>query len=347
MEDVEAEDDDEVEDDVEALKARFQALIGQETDAASSCTQSDFASPERPDSSALELGQFQDDLIEQEDEQDADSRGEDNEVAGDPSSSQPRSEGSSPEETSLVAVQDDSWCLEVNQRLAQLAGGSLDVVLASAAGSLEDVDLNERVQRLVSSSATFALADRAGGGSGSPEHEPFDDRKELEMRLQKLKEGLENGFSFSTVAICDEGQPPEPPPMPSLESVDEAEEHPECEGATYCQHCDMWLNSPTQWADHKIGKKHRKQFFGSQLEAFAPNEITLAKARSLALAFEATCCSKALQHTSALPSRVCARSSVSHFTQAAGEALAGDEVCSGRRGRLPSNGWPSQTWAVV
>jgi hypothetical protein len=30
------------------------------------------------------------------------------------------------------------------------------------------------------------------------------------------------------------------------------------EGAIYCEHCDIWLNGPTQWDDHKIGKKHKK-----------------------------------------------------------------------------------------
>ena len=29
-------------------------------------------------------------------------------------------------------------------------------------------------------------------------------------------------------------------------------------GAYYCSCCDMWLNGPDQWEDHKIGKKHRK-----------------------------------------------------------------------------------------
>ncbi|CAJ1335663.1 unnamed protein product [Effrenium voratum] len=28
--------------------------------------------------------------------------------------------------------------------------------------------------------------------------------------------------------------------------------------AIYCKPCKMWLNGPTQWADHEIGKKHRK-----------------------------------------------------------------------------------------
>jgi hypothetical protein len=32
----------------------------------------------------------------------------------------------------------------------------------------------------------------------------------------------------------------------------------EHQGAIYCKHCQMWLNGPTQWADHEIGKKHRK-----------------------------------------------------------------------------------------
>ena len=32
-----------------------------------------------------------------------------------------------------------------------------------------------------------------------------------------------------------------------------------CEGAVYCPDCEMWLNGPTQWEDHKIGKKHQKK----------------------------------------------------------------------------------------
>ena len=32
------------------------------------------------------------------------------------------------------------------------------------------------------------------------------------------------------------------------------------EGAVYCEDCEMWLNGPTQWEDHKIGKKHKKHF---------------------------------------------------------------------------------------
>ena len=28
--------------------------------------------------------------------------------------------------------------------------------------------------------------------------------------------------------------------------------------AHYCELCNMWLNSPTQWADHKMARKHRK-----------------------------------------------------------------------------------------
>ena len=31
------------------------------------------------------------------------------------------------------------------------------------------------------------------------------------------------------------------------------------EGAVYCEDCEMWLNGPTQWEDHKIGKKHKKR----------------------------------------------------------------------------------------
>lgn len=41
------------------------------------------------------------------------------------------------------------------------------------------------------------------------------------------------------------------------EDLDDAKKNAE-KGAIYCKHCQMWLNGPTQWADHEIGKKHRK-----------------------------------------------------------------------------------------
>ena len=28
--------------------------------------------------------------------------------------------------------------------------------------------------------------------------------------------------------------------------------------AIHCNVCNMWLNGPSQWEDHKIGKKHKK-----------------------------------------------------------------------------------------
>ena len=49
---------------------------------------------------------------------------------------------------------------------------------------------------------------------------------------------------------------------PEESAVDEKEEsrpEPDQEGvAVYCEECDMWLNGPTQWEDHKVGKKHKK-----------------------------------------------------------------------------------------
>ena len=31
--------------------------------------------------------------------------------------------------------------------------------------------------------------------------------------------------------------------------------------AEYCEICEMWLNGPTQWEDHRIGKKHKKNIW--------------------------------------------------------------------------------------
>ena len=28
--------------------------------------------------------------------------------------------------------------------------------------------------------------------------------------------------------------------------------------ALYCEECGMWTNGPTQWEEHRIGKKHKK-----------------------------------------------------------------------------------------
>jgi len=53
--------------------------------------------------------------------------------------------------------------------------------------------------------------------------------------------------------------PPFIAPCGDLESPDLQQETPESkEGAVYCEDCEMWLNGPTQWEDHKIGKKHKK-----------------------------------------------------------------------------------------
>ena len=44
----------------------------------------------------------------------------------------------------------------------------------------------------------------------------------------------------------------------SILADDNAYDRPENGAAKYCPDCEMWLNGPTQWEDHKIGKKHKK-----------------------------------------------------------------------------------------
>ena len=44
----------------------------------------------------------------------------------------------------------------------------------------------------------------------------------------------------------------------SILADDNAYDKPENGAAKYCPDCEMWLNGPTQWDDHKIGKKHKK-----------------------------------------------------------------------------------------
>lgn len=63
-----------------------------------------------------------------------------------------------------------------------------------------------------------------------------------------------------------------------LEGPEVQSETPESqEGAVYCEDCEMWLNGPTQWEDHKIGKKHKKN-----LARTHPKDKTKAKAKPMA-----------------------------------------------------------------
>jgi hypothetical protein len=69
-----------------------------------------------------------------------------------------------------------------------------------------------------------------------------------------------------------QAQAPIPPPPPTDDEDEEEalilddsadETPPPTENAAdsqavYCEDCEMWLNGPTQWEDHKIGKKHKK-----------------------------------------------------------------------------------------
>ena len=66
------------------------------------------------------------------------------------------------------------------------------------------------------------------------------------------------------------GDPPgDPPPE---EDKDKFE-------AIYCKTCDMWLNGITQWKDHKIGRKHRKNLRRNNRDGVheAQNAITTRK----------------------------------------------------------------------
>ena len=45
------------------------------------------------------------------------------------------------------------------------------------------------------------------------------------------------------------------------------------EKAVYCPDCDMWLNGPTQWTDHEIGKKHVKKCKAKSLNDTAKTEV--------------------------------------------------------------------------
>jgi hypothetical protein len=73
-----------------------------------------------------------------------------------------------------------------------------------------------------------------------------------------------NGLYYTAKAMLPLQE--EPPPLPAGWIAKELEEPPPLpcgEAAVYCEDCEMWLNGPTQWEDHKIGKKHKKNIQGA------------------------------------------------------------------------------------
>ena len=73
----------------------------------------------------------------------------------------------------------------------------------------------------------------------------------------------------------------------SEENEDPVRKQEEQEGAIYCKHCQMWLNGPTQWADHEIGKKHRKAVHRAQAAKQEKQESIESQEAAKALAAEA------------------------------------------------------------
>lgn len=69
----------------------------------------------------------------------------------------------------------------------------------------------------------------------------------ISLQMAKVKEGGES-------LVESEAESSES----SVEEDPQAKTQTEQDGAIFCEHCQMWLNGPTQWADHEIGKKHRK-----------------------------------------------------------------------------------------
>ena len=75
--------------------------------------------------------------------------------------------------------------------------------------------------------------------------------------------------------------------------MEEEEEEEDVEkaddGAVYCNCCEKWFNSSTQWKDHKIGKKHKnnlrnrtdqpaaKKSATKQIDAFVDERTPLAE----------------------------------------------------------------------
>ena len=67
-----------------------------------------------------------------------------------------------------------------------------------------------------------------------------------------------------------------------------ADANEQIDGAVYCEDCEMWLNGPTQWEDHKIGKKHKKNVAKGGANKVALNTKPNPKAQAKKVAASAT-----------------------------------------------------------
>eukprot|EP00930_Biecheleria_cincta_P031170 TRINITY_DN21631_c0_g2_i1.p1 TRINITY_DN21631_c0_g2~~TRINITY_DN21631_c0_g2_i1.p1 ORF type:complete len:1478 (+),score=338.07 TRINITY_DN21631_c0_g2_i1:79-4512(+) len=95
-------------------------------------------------------------------------------------------------------------------------------------------------------------------------------------RSVEMKHSLEQTLGSDGQSQSDSSEPisnaSEEEDSPKKEQT--AKSEPEHDGAIYCWHCEMWLNGPTQWADHEIGKKHRKAVRRAQVHKLEGGEAT-------------------------------------------------------------------------
>ena len=78
--------------------------------------------------------------------------------------------------------------------------------------------------------------------------------RSVQLRLQCADGGDESDGASSGIHGSDRDSPQVPLQDPPGDQGNVSSET----GAVYCDSCEMWLNGPTQWEDHKIGKKHKK-----------------------------------------------------------------------------------------
>ncbi len=126
--------------------------------------------------------------------------------------------------------------------------------LAKVLSDVNAREINGELYVGVSPRAMELSASRSGPGSGA-----------WEPRDEDAGAAAEEGSSASEASDAAGGR---------------REDEPQ-DGAVYCQDCEMWLNGPTQWEDHKFGKKHKKNL-QRKLQAggeIAPRAKTASKMR--------------------------------------------------------------------
>ena len=115
------------------------------------------------------------------------------------------------------------------------------------------------------------------------------------------------------------------------------------EAAKFCKYCEMWLNGPTQFEDHKIGKKHKKNVRKARAIKTASTSAAPGPKPKPALA-KAAVVSTSSQNEASPPSKAASAGSAVLGVDAMRMPYPGGMMSSLWPYNVYGNGWDSSSW---